>query len=453
MQPFHLYEAAQAAKGVLYAPPEQRDALIRCVTIDSRKVEPGALFIPIQGERFDGHDFIPAAYAAGACCCLTQRPLDTPLPYILVEDTAQAFQNMAAWYKSRMGAKTVGITGSVGKTTTKEFVAGVLRQRFDVMYSKGNLNNQTGVPLMLFQLEPHHEAAVIEMGTNHFGEIDCLARMVRPDICLLTNIGTAHIEHFGSRAGIFQGKCEMLSHMVPGGRVVVNGDDDMLVTLKTARQDVTTFGLRPEHDVYASQVENLGLCGMRFIAHYEGKQAPIQLKTPGLHMVYNALAALAIGRMFGMDIQSIQQGLNHYEALAGRMCIQQARSFTILNDVYNANPASMKASLDVLQSAAGRKVCILGDMLELGDQAATLHREVGAYAAKLGMDSIVCIGALAQYLYQGAIEAGAAHAQYFPTLEEGIAALPNCIHSGDHVLVKASRSLHFEQIVNALLQI
>ncbi len=451
MQEFCLHEAALACGGTLFAPGNLR---VTSVVIDSRKADPGALFVPIRGERFDGHAFMEAALSAGACCTLSEHPLDPAVPHIRVADTGRAFLDLAGYYKSRFpGLKTVGITGSVGKTTTKECVASALAARFRVLKNEGNLNNQTGVPLTLFRLMPEDQAAVIEMGTNHFGEIESLARAVRPDICLFTNIGEAHIEHFGSREGILRGKTEMLAHMAPGGRIILNGDDDMLIALKKAREDVITFGLGAHNSYQALDVEDDGLLGLSFTVLYENDaRFRLTVPAPGMHMVYNGLAAFAVGRALGMRPEEIQKGLLSYAPVGGRMSISQGNGLTVINDTYNASPAAMKAALDVLQKASGRKVCVLGDMLELGERGLEYHRDVGAYAASCGVDVMLCAGTLARGIYEGAQEAGAKEAHYFPNREALLFRLTQYLQPGDTVLVKASHSMGFDAIVDGLLE-
>lgn len=437
-------DAAKAVQGMLCGAPEATP--IEGVAIDNRKVEKGFLFVPIRGARFDGHDFIPAAFAAGAALCLSER--DVPFAHIRVADSLAAFQSLAGYYKSRFPIHTVGITGSVGKTTTKELLSSALSEAFSVLKSPGNLNNQTGVPQALFQIEPHHQVAVIEMGTNHFGEIASLARMVQPDFCVFTNIGDAHIEHLGSREGILRAKCEMLESMAPGGKVFVNGDDALLSRLRQERGDCISFGFGPENDFYATDMVENGLLGTEFTACFGEIRLRIRVPAPGRHMVSNALCALAVGTTLGMDGSAIARGIAQYSPLPGRMCVQHGRDVTVLNDVYNANPSSVRAALDVLAEAKGRRLCILGDMLELGEEAARYHRETGQYAAEKGIDQVICVGALSRETLAGAGERGI----YFETQEALLAKLGGLIQPGDTVLVKASRGMALEKTVEALLQ-
>lgn len=446
-----LQQIVSACGGTFQGESDLLSHKVSHITIDSRQVQPGCLFVPIRGERFDGHQFIPSAYESGAVCALSERPLDTEHPYILVPSTLQAFQDIAAFYKSLFPISTIGITGSVGKTTTKEMISSVLSQQFDVLKSQGNLNNQTGVPLNIFRLERHHQAAVIEMGTNHFGEIRNLAKIVRPNYCFLTNIGEAHIEHLGSKDGILQAKSEMLEYMQEGGTVFINGDDPYLQKLQRSRQDVVAFGLTPSCQIYGTDLVSLGLEGTDFTLHLEGEQFSFHVPAPGKHMVYNALAAIGAGLALHMDMAAIQQGVASYAPLSGRMDIQKAQSITVLNDCYNANPGSMKASLDVLSYAAGRKVCILGDMFELGEKSQMYHQQIGAHAAQLGIDLILCVGSLAKEIAQGAQQEGSQQVHHFSTQQQLIDALPWLIQPGDTILVKASHGMALDQTVSYLL--
>ncbi|MGI6004847.1 MAG: UDP-N-acetylmuramoyl-tripeptide--D-alanyl-D-alanine ligase [Christensenellales bacterium] len=449
MKPFSLQDVIAATGGTYKGEADPAGIIITGVCTDSRRAASGDLFIPIRGERFDGHDFIASALESGATACLSEKALEAGAPCVLVEDTLAAFQAQAAFYKDLFAVKTVGITGSVGKTTTKEFVAAVLSQKFNVLKSIGNLNNQVGVPMTVLRLEQEHEMAVIEMGTNHFGEIAAVAKIVRPDICLFTNIGDSHIEHLGSREGILKAKAEMLPFMRPGGRVIINGDDSLLLTLKDARDDVICVGLGPENDIRATDLVPKGLLGTGFTVHYEGREALMRVNRPGTHMVMNALAAFACGRIMDMDVRTIQEGLDSYEPVGGRMNIVQAGGLTILNDVYNANPNSMRAAIDVLKQAQGRKVCILGDMFELGENAADYHRQIGKYAASAGIDEMIFVGQLAQYMVQGAQQQGR-DARYFSTQQALIDHIFEYLRDGDNVLVKASHGMHLEDTVEHL---
>lgn len=449
MKKFTLQQAADACNGAYHGDAALLNRPVAGIAIDNRNVRPGYLFVPIRGERFDGHTFIPAAYRAGALCTLSEQPLSGH-PYILVNSTLDVFQALAACYKGLFSVKTFGVTGSAGKTSTKEMIASVLSQQFCTLKTEGNLNNQTGVPLTLLRLEDAHEAAVIEMGTNHFGEIAALSRMVQPDYCFLTNIGEAHIENFGDKAGTLRAKSEMLAYMQPGGTVYVNGDDPLLRTLKAERDDVVSFGISPKNDIYAADVREDGLAGTSFTAVHPSGSFPVSVPSPGAHMVLNALAGVAAGLAMEMQPQLIAHGVAGYTAVGDRMRISHANGITVLNDAYNANPASMRAAIDVLCKSDGRRVAILGDMLELGPDAARYHFETGAYAAQAGADLVLAVGPLAAGICTGAKNAGCA-AEAFASQQELTDALPSHIRQGDCVLIKASRGMRLEQTAAYLL--
>ena len=358
---------------------------------------------------------------------------------------------IAAYYRSLFPIPAVAISGSAGKTTTKELVAGVVSQKYSVLKNEGNLNNQTGVPLTILRLEPHHEAAVIEMGMNHFGEIRNLARIVRPNICIITNIGEAHIEFLGSKEGILQAKTEMLEFMEPGGHIVVNGDDPLLAPLASRYPNVITVGLGENNLVRAEDIVDLGLGGARFTARYEGEAIPVHICCPGIHMVLNALTALVVGKLLRVGTDQIQAGIIGYVPLSGRNHIVEAGRITVINDAYNANPSSMAASLGILAKAEGRKVCILGDMFELGEGEAQYHHDIGQLAADIGIDCILCVGRLAGAICEGAKGKGAA-AQHFPDKETLLTALPSLIEPKDTVLVKASHGMRLDTIAQWLIE-
>ena len=432
MIPFSIQKAVEITGGHFVGDETLLSDAFDSVSIDTRTMAPGALYVPVKGDVFDGHRFIPQAFEKGAR--LTLSEVDTPYPHIRVENSVKAFQALAHAYRCLFDIPLVGITGSAGKTTTRGMVSAVLSTVYNTHSTTGNLNNQTGVPQVLFGLMPSHECAVVEMGTNHFGEIDALARMSEPTICVLTNIGEAHIEFFGSREGIFRGKTEMLPHMRPGGTVIVNGDDDWLCTIPGA----FTFGFGRANDLRAVDAREDDLFGASFTACWDGGRLPVRLQVPGHHMILNALAAVAVGLTLGVPAEKIREGLAEFTPISGRMAVEKLPRFTLLNDVYNANPTSMEASLQVLSRAAGRKVCVLGDMLELGYQGQALHARVAQKAADLGIDLILGVGPL----FHLAVEA--AGGRGFVTQEELLRQLPDLLETGDPSLVKGSRGMQLE---------
>ena len=408
------------------------------ISIDSRTVGPDGLYVPVHGQVHDGHAFIESAFQNGALLTLSERAV--PFPHILVDSTLAALQQIAKDCRGRFSCPVIGITGSVGKTTTKELVYAVAQSQYRAYRTPGNLNNQTGVPQAIFGIPEDCEAAVLEMGTNRFGEIERLSCMAEPTCCLFTNIGEAHIEFFGDREGIFRGKTEMLVHKRPGAAVIVNGDDDLLRKVPGAIR----YGLDPAFDVYADGIREDGLNGVYFNLHFDGLSLPVFVAEPGRHMVSNALAAAAVGRAVGVTPENILRGIAAYEPPAGRMNVEHLARITLLNDCYNANPTSAEASLKVLGKAAGRRVFVFGDMLELGDAAPALHARVGAFARSVGVDLLVAVGPLARHAAEGG------GAVWFPTVDALLTALPELIRDGDTVLLKASRGMHFERAAEAL---
>ena len=446
MKPYLFSEIVAATGGAYYGDPALLSKAVANVVIDSKKAVPGSLFVPIIGEKHDAHQFIPSARENGASLVVSDRMLERE-PFILVPNTLAALHDIAKCYREKFTIPVVGLTGSVGKTSTKDMVAAALSARFNFMKTQGNLNNETGAALTIFSLEEAHEVAVVEMGTNHFGEIGRIAAFVQPTHCLFTNIGLAHIENFDSREGIFRGKTEMLPYMPLGGRVIANGDDDMLCTIP----DAMLYGLTDTCAVRASEIEDLVLRGMNFTANYLKEHFRMHVPALGVHSVYNALAAVSVGLLLGMQLDEIASGLETYRPLPGRMNVHESARYTVIDDSYNANPTSMQSSLDVLKQCAGRRVAILGDMFELGDAAPKMHEDIGRYAASLGIEQILCVGKERKRMYAGAIGVSPACAKYYETQDALLKELPTLIDQGDVILVKASRGMKLEQTVAQLL--
>lgn len=451
MKPISLKKIKDACKGALYGDPALLAKNVCGVRIDDRKVEQGDLFVPIIGEKFDGHDFIERAMAAGAVCTLSDRELPEEIPHIRVKDTLAAYQRIAASYKSLFDVPTVGITGSAGKTTTKEMIASVLSAAFKVLKTQGNLNNQTGVPQNLLRLDDSHTAAVIEMGTNHFGEIAALSTIVAPDFCFITNIGDAHIEHLKSKEGILRAKLEILEGIKEGGRLYVNGDDPMLAPLRETHGAVT-FGLSDQNDVYAENIRQSGLKGISFRARYPGDSGGFNVfvHAPGEHMAANALAGIAAGLAMGMREEDIARGVESYRPPEGRMNRTVLSGITIIDDSYNANPAAVKAAVNVLVKAEGNTVAVLGDMFELGEKSEAYHREIGEYAARK-VDEICCIGDQSRFTVEAARNAGGS-ARHFGAPEDLLKYLAGHLKAGDTVLIKGSHGMRLDRTVRALIR-
>lgn len=453
MKNLTLENIAKACGGVYYGPDSARGQEVAEIVTDSRQAKEGSLFVAIRGERVDGHSFIPAVYKQGALCVLCERqPADAQGPYILVDSTLEAVKGIAAFYRRQLDVKVVGITGSVGKTSTKEIVASVLSEKYRVLKTLGNFNNELGVPLTIFRLREDDEVAVIEMGINHFGEMHRLSRIAQPDICVITNIGQCHLEFLGDRDGVLRAKSEIFDYLAPDGRIILNGDDDKLASISQVKGITPLFfGMEGKRRIRAQEVRSLGLKGVGCRIYIDDDSFETTIPIPGMHMVYNAMAAAAAGTCLGMTREEIKRGIEKLEALSGRFKIIEENGITVIDDCYNANPVSMQASLKVLNDALQRKVAILGDMGELGENEISLHEKVGTYAAGLDLQMCICIGPLCRYLAAAARKANPAlETVTFDSVEEALGKLPELIHRGDAVLVKASHFMHFEKIVDAL---
>lgn len=426
---------------------------ITAITTDSRTVESGCLFVPIKGERVDGHKFIPAVMEAGALASLSEEELPgVTYPYILVKSSLQAIKDIAEFYLMQLNIPVVGITGSVGKTSTKEMIASVLKERYNTLKTQGNFNNELGLPLTVFRLRDEHEIAVLEMGINHFGEMSRLAKVARPDTCVITNIGQCHLEFLIDRDGVLKAKTEVFDYLKAEGHAILNGDDDKLITVSEVQGKAPIFfGLDPKHNFYADEIKNCGLKGTKCRIHTPSGSFEVLIPIPGRHMVYNALAGTAVGHIYGLTAKEIKDGIESLQPLSGRFHIIETGDLTVIDDCYNANPVSMKSSLGILVDGLGRKIAILGDMGELGEHEASMHYEVGAYAGTLDIDGVICAGPLCRHLVNGIRSVNQdMYVEHFSTLAELLTALPHLIQKNDTLLVKASHYMHFEKIVENL---
>lgn len=452
MKNLTLRNITRACQGTYHGNESLLDREVAGVTIDSRKVEKDFLFVAINGERFNAHQFIPDTIENGALCVVSHEDLgDTDYPYILVEATGQALLDIAKLYRDSFDVKVVGITGSVGKTSTKEMIASVLAQKYNVHKTQGNFNNECGLPLTIFEMNEEHQVSVLEMGINHFGEMRKLSTVASPDICVITNIGVAHLEFLKTREGIMQEKTQMFQDMKPGGSVVLNGDDPLLSTIGPVKgSDPIFYGLDQDKNVvYATDVEPLGLKGTSCTIHLPEGSFSCVVPIPGIHMVSNALAGSAVGSKLGLTTEEIKRGIESLPSIPGRNHIIQTDRLILLDDCYNANPVSMKASLDVLNMGIGRKVAVLGDMGELGPDYAALHRSVGEYAAEIGIDLVCAIGPMSKEIAEGAASDGT-KALWFETKADFLAQTKDILKDGDNVLIKASHGMEFPEIVEAL---
>jgi UDP-N-acetylmuramoyl-tripeptide--D-alanyl-D-alanine ligase len=450
MKPFTLRDALNAVNGRYFGNEAALDSDIDRVTSDSRTAGTGALFIALKGTRVDGHDFMAGCIRAGAVACLTERePTPQERPAIQVDSTLRATGALAAWHRARFAIPVIGITGSVGKTTTKEMIAAVLSQRFNTHKTQKNLNNELGVPWTLLRLDDGHQVSVVEMGISDFGEMRRLTHMVRPTIAVFSVIGDAHLEFLGDRDGVMRAKGEIFEGMDENGLAVLNGDDPIQRKCHPNMRRVT-YGLGEGCDVRGSDVRNLGEDGMRMTVRHSGGTFEVAIPAFGSHLASAALAAAAVGLELGLTGEEIARGVAQYQTVGDRARVIHAGDMTIVSDCYNANPNSCQAAVDSLMQLDGkRRVCVLGDMLELGPRTEELHHGVGEYAAKAGVDLVIGCGPLSRAIADGAKAAGS-DVLYYEDKARLIAALGDILRPGDCVLVKASHSMAFEEIVKRL---
>ena len=450
MIPCTVRETCAAVCGTLLQ--GEGSALITGVTTDSRAVSAGQLFIPLTGERFDGHAYIGSALSSGAAGCLTARTPETLLPgklYVQVADTRLALKALAAWYRSRFTLPVVQITGSAGKTTTKEMVAAVLSRRYDTLKTQANFNNDIGTPLTLLGLAPQHQAAVIETRMNHFGEIRYLGEMVRPDIAVITNVGDAHIENLGNtRQGILRAKCEIFQHLSPDGIAVLNGDDPLLNTVALP-QTILRCGRGENCNVRVTDVDDRGIEGIACTVTTARASYRLTAASPGSFMIYPMAMAAAIGEALGLTGEEIAAGVAAYVPTGSRMhLIRLPEGRLLIDDCYNANPQAMEEALKLLAvTPARRRAAVLGDMGELGELTVSAHRAIGVLTGELHLDSVIAIGEKARN-----IASAAPNARWYASVDDAMPVIRAAFTEGTAVLVKASHAMHFENIVKELEQ-
>lgn len=490
MMELTITEIARAVGGTLVAKGDITQK-ISGVVLDSRQVEEGSVFLATLGERVDGHRFIGDVFQKGAALVIAQEtpqevetlhgiPAGSWGSYVKVDSTLNALKALGEYYRRKLSIPVIGITGSVGKTSTKEFVAGVLGQKYHVLKTEGNYNNEIGVPLTLLKIRPEHTAAVIEMGISEFGEMQRLSKMARPDICVITNIGQCHLENLKTRDGILQAKTEILDYMPKTGRVCFWGEDDKLSTQEqiilgkcleeggaVVRPYFFGLGEKPGETVRAENITGHGLLGSDcdLVIDYgdEGvRQFPVRVPLPGSHMVVNACAAACVARLLGLTPEEIREGLAGLQATKGRGQILSLCGRTVIDDCYNANPVSMCAGIDLLAAAEGEKAAILGDMFELGEECVALHEKVGRYGVRSGLETILCVGENARHMYLAAVEEAQScmlEKENWPAQKifwvESTEKLLEILEKEEEeylprettVLLKASHGMHFERVL------
>ena len=451
-------ELLRAVNGQLLGEFRDLNAPVFHVDTDSRDIHPGSLFIPLVGERFDGHAYINSALESGAAGCLTQRERESYREdkfYVKVSSTQRALRDLATWYKDRFQIPFVAVTGSVGKTTAKDMLAAVLGVKYKVLKTEGNFNNNIGLPLTLLRLDSSHQIGVVEMGMDKFGEIDYLGGIVRPEVGVITNIGDAHIERLGSRENIFKAKCELLPHIREDGLLVLGGDDPMLSTLRDTAPVKTVFCGRGEGLEYRAVLTGGdGLSHIHCRLTTPNMDREVRIPALGEHMVYPTLIAAAVAEWFGLTSDEIEQGIRQFVPTRMRMNIlRRGEGIIILDDTYNANPQSMRAAISVLSDGQSAfKAAVLGDMLELGPFSPALHEGVGEYLGQVGIQCLVAIGEQSAYMAKGAREAGVPQVYHCQDKSEAMEILPGLIRPDATFLVKASRGMKLEEITEFLVK-
>lgn len=437
-----LKEAAMWCGGTVA--PEFADVPFRGLQFDSRTIEKGELFVALTGER-NGHSYIPVALEKGAAAVLASEQQDPSIPAVYVKNTLGAMQQIARGYRESLSCGVVGITGSVGKTTTKEMVAAVLEQSFLTQKTPKNFNNHIGLPVTLLSLREDCQKAVIEMGMNHKGEISLLTGLAQPDIAMITNVGTMHIEYLGSRKGILEAKLEILEGLRPGGKVLFCGDNDLLSRVAEKYQAVT-YGLG-EHNQVRGTLLSVGEEGCSFTVEAFGYRFPVELPVVGEHNVLNALGACAVGLLWGMTPEKIAKGLASFANTDMRQNTFSRDGLYVIEDCYNAGPESTRAALSVLAQRPGRRIAVLGAMLELGDYGPEAHYDMGVETAK-SADLLFSYGPLGEEMVRGA--AAMTYARHFMSHQELVGALKKELAPGDNILVKGSRGMHMEKVLQLL---
>lgn len=432
---------------------------VRHISTDTRAIGRGDCFVALRGPHFDGHDFINVAAERGASAAVVSYPtraVHSPSAFALlqVEDTLTALHKLATNYRRQMPCRIIAVTGSSGKTTTKEMIAAVLSQRFSVAKTEGNMNNHIGLPLNLLKLDPCYDFGVFELGTNHPGEIAQLANCCKPEVGVITNIGLAHTEFLGDEAGVAREKGALLESLPADGFAVLNADDRWLGDLRVrARCTVVTVGIESFADIRASDIKINGDVKFRLNRAKKREDVIVRLRTLGRHQIYNALQAAAVGSIHGMDLDEIREGLETMEFPEMRMQSIERAGIRFVNDCYNANMPSMKAALEMIAETPcrGRKIAVLGEMLELGEHSRQAHLDIGALAARTGVALLVAVGERGKWIADGAVNRGMEAHRVLPVSDAGQAAdmLRWLLRDGDFVLLKGSRAVKLERVLEA----
>jgi len=432
--------------------------MVSHISTDTRNMEKNSLFVAISGERFDGHDFAEQAVQNGAVLVLALEGKNIPdtVPAIFVPDTIKALGKLASAYRDMFDIPVIAVTGSVGKTSTKDMIASILSTHFKVHKTKGNFNNEIGVPLSVLEMDETHEVAVFELGMRGFGEISELSGIVKPDIAVITNVGISHIERLGSRQNILKAKLEILDGLKKNGTVILNGDDELLSGLRGLLPYKTLFyGINEGQDIWACDLSSQGEEGVNFTIQTQTSEMELFIPAPGIHNVYNALAGIAVAQTLNLSEAEIREGLMSFSSSRLRMNIEVKNGIKFINDSYNAAPSSMKAALDVLcEIGKGkRKWAVLGDMLELGEWAEEAHKEIGRLVSRMSIDYLVGIGSLARWYIKGAEEnkGNKTTPILFASISDAKPYIKTLMQEGDVLLFKGSRRMNLDILVQELL--
>lgn len=441
-----VYEIVEATQGILVS--GNKDDEINFFSQDSHQMKNGGMYIPLKGERFDGHNFIESAFQTGAQAIISEKDVKYEDKIVIkVKDTYQALKDMASYLRNHRPVKVVGVTGSVGKTSTRDMVYSVVKQKYKTLKTEGNYNNEIGLPLTILRYHDE-EILVLEMGMNHLQEMSRLSMIARPDIACITNVGTAHIGELGSRENILKAKLEITDGMKEGSTLIINQDNDMLQTVELPHLNVVRVGKGKEASIQASHII-LEETKSSFEVEYQGKKEIIEVPVQGEHNISNALIAIAVGIELNISLEDIKKGIQEFKLTKNRMDILEKNHKTVIDGTYNASVDSMKSSIDVLANYKKRKVAILADMLELGDYSQQLHEEVGSYVASKGIDILVCVGKEAKYIYQKARES-MKDVYYFESNQEVIDRLDELLKEDDVILVKGSHSMNLKEVVEKI---
>ncbi|EDT25550.1 UDP-N-acetylmuramoyl-tripeptide--D-alanyl-D-alanine ligase [Clostridium perfringens CPE str. F4969] len=452
MLELNLQEIVKATKGVLLKEADVKE--IKAVSTDTRKIEEGTMFIALKGENFNGNNYVLEAFNKGAKiaivdevkCDLNELKEDVAL--IKVQNTGRALMDLAKFYREKLGLKVVGITGSAGKTSTKDLVAAVLSDKYKVFKTKGNFNNEIGLPLMILELDSTYDVAILEMGMRGLGQIKELAEIASPDLGIITNIGISHIEILKTRENILKAKMEIATFFDKNNTLVVCGNDDFLGSLPSAEYKIVKTGVGENFKIGAKNIA-LEELSSKFTVYDGEKEEEFSLDMPGEHNISNLMLGIAIAKELGVSFEEMKRGLNNIEATSMRLELIKKDGFSILNDCYNSSPVAVKSAIDVMKNIEGkRRIAVLGTMRELGHKSEEAHEEIGKYAKENGIEKVLCFGDFSENIKEGYGEG----CTVYENKEELIKDLLNIICDGDIILVKASRSLKFEEITKALLE-